>query len=183
MPAVKNKLSSNISFCAVLSALCVVLMLLCRVISITDYAISALCGIIIGIIVVECGKKWAIAAYVVVSLLGLLLGSNECAITFVIFLGYYPVVKVWLDKLNRVLGTIIKLVMFNLSVVSTYLLLDYLGFIPLEEIDLLGKYTNAVLLMLANIVFILYDFAFNGIMAKYYQLLHNKINNIIKNRR
>ncbi len=183
MPAVKKRLTANISFCAVLSALCVVLMMLCRVISITDYAISALCGIVIGIIVVECGKKWAIAAYAVISLLGLLLGSNECAITFVIFLGYYPIIKVWLDKLNKIFSIIIKSVIFNFSVVSTYLLLDYLGFIPLEEIDLLGKYTNAVVLILANLVFLLYDFAFNGIMAKYYSLLHSRINNILKNRR
>jgi len=180
LAAVNKKLSSNIAFCSVISALCVVLMILCRVVSITDYAISALCGLLVGITVIESGKKWALSTYIVVSILGLLLGSNECAVTFVVFLGYYPIIKVWLDKLNKFLGYLIKLSLFNFMIIGAYLALDYLGFIPLDEIEILGNLTNVIVLLMANIVFVIYDFVFNGIMAQYFARLHSKITKILK---
>ena len=180
MPAVNKKITSNIAFCSVVSALCVVLMVICRVISITDYAVSALCGLFIGVVVIELGAKWALATYIVVSFLGLLLGSNECAITFVVFLGYYPIIKIWLDKLNKIVSILLKLAIFNFMIIGAYWLLDLLGFIPLDEISALGKYTNIVMLLLANIVFLLYDFAFNGIMNQYYTRFHNKIVSVLK---
>lgn len=180
LAAANKKLTSNIAFCSVVSALCVVFMVICRVVSITDYAVSALCGLLVGIVVIELGKKWAFATFVVVSFLGLLLGSNECAITFVVFLGYYPIIKIWLDKLNKIISIICKLSLFNIMVAGAYWLLDLLGFIPLDEISVLGKYTNIVILILANIVFIVYDFAFNGIMNQYYTRFHNKIASVLK---
>ena len=180
LPAVNKKVTSNIAFCSVISALCVVIMALCRVVSITDYAVSALCGLFVGVVVIELGAKWALATYVVVSFLGLVLGSNECAITFVVFLGYYPIIKIWLDKLNRIISVLLKLALFNFMIVGAYWFLDFLGFIPLDEISVLGKYTNIVVLVLANAVFIIYDFAFNGIMNQYYTRFHNKIASVLK---
>ena len=180
LPAVNRKIASNIAFCSVMSALCVVLMIICRIVSITDYAISAVCGLLIGVVVIELGKKWAFATYVVASLLGILLGSSECVVTFVVLIGYYPIVKVCIDKFNTIISFVIKLALFNIMVIGAYFLLDLLGFIPLDEIRVLGKYTNVVILVLANVVFVLYDFAFNGVMNMYYVKFHSKISNIIK---
>jgi len=180
LAVVNKKITSNIAFCSVISALCIVLMALCRVVSITDYAVSALCGLFVGIVVIELGKKWALATYIVVSFLGLLLGSNECAITFIIFLGYYPIIKIWLDKLIKILSLFLKFLIFNVMVIGVYFLLNMLGFIPLTEISFLGKYTNIVILILANIAFFVYDFAFNGIMNQYYTRFHNKISAVLK---
>ena len=180
LPAVKKRLTANISFCAVLSALCVVLMMLCRVISITDYAISALCGIVIGIIVVECGKKWAIAAYAVISLLGLLLGSNECAITFVIFLGYYPIIKASIEKVkNRGVQYLLKFLVFNTSIVLFYAVLAKLFLMPqISDFGKFGKYSVVLFLLLGNITFYLYDIVLVKAANLYILKIHPKIQKI-----
>ncbi len=180
MRAADKQKIANISFSSIISSLCIILMLLCRVVSITDYAVSALCGLLIGVVVIEAGKKWAFASYIVVSVLGVVLGGNECAVTFIAFLGYYPIVKIWIEKLNKILAYTIKFAAFNASVISAYYLLNKLGFLPFEEISLLGQYTALALIILANVVFLIYDYAFNGIMNVYYQRFHKKINKIIK---
>lgn len=180
MRAVNKNLVSNIAFSAIISSVCVVLMLLCRFISITDYAVSAVCGLLIGVVVIESGKRWALASYIVVSVLGLIFGGNECAVTFIIFLGYYPVIKVWLDSINKVISYIIKFLIFNSMIIGAYYILDALKFIPLDEIAILGQYTNLVILILANVAFLIYDFAFNGIMSLYYNKLHHRVTRIIK---
>ncbi len=163
-----------------MAGLCVALMVISRFISITDYAISALCGLIIGFVVIECNKRWAMLTYIVTSLLSLWFGSSEATVVFVVFLGYYPIIKPWIDHLPKVFSVISKLGLFNLVIVLTYFVLDYLKFIPLEQIGVLGQYTNIVLLILANVVFLIYDYAFNGVMSMYYARLHPRVSSIIK---
>ncbi len=180
MRAADKQKIANVSFSAIISSVCIVLMLLCRFISFTDYAVSALCGLFIGVVVIESGKRWAFASYIVVSILGLLLGGNECAVTFIVFLGYYPIIKIWIEKLNKILAYIIKFITFNSSIISIYFILDKLNFIPFEDVSFLGEYTVLAVLILANIAFLVYDFAFNGIMNLYYLKFHSKINKIIK---
>ncbi len=163
-----------------MSALCVALMAIARVISVTDYAISAICGLIIGAVVIELGYKWALAAYVVSSLLGIFVGANEAAVTFVALLGYYPIIKPFIERLNKFIAYLIKFVLFNGIMCTLYFALDKLELIPMEEIPWLGDYTVLVVLVLADVAFFLYDFAFGGIMALYYSRLHSRISRIIR---
>lgn len=163
-----------------MSALCVALMAIARVISVTDYAVSAICGAIIGAVVIELGNKWAMTAYAVSASLGLLLANNEAALTFAALLGFYPIIKPYIERLKKPVSYLIKLVLFNGIMCTLYFVVDKLGFIPMEEISWLGKYTVAVVLILANIAFLLYDFAFGGIMALYYARIHPRIAKIIR---
>ena len=163
-----------------MSALCVALMTIARVISVTDYAISALCGVIVGVVVVELGNRWALASYAVSSMLGVMFGANEAALTFVALLGFYPIVKPYIERLKKPMAYLIKLVLFNGIMCGMYFLLDKLGFIPMEDIPWLVGYTVLALMFLANIAFLLYDFAFNLIMAMYYARLHPRISKIIR---
>lgn len=163
-----------------MSSLCVCLITVARVISITDYAVSAVCGVIIGVVVIELGNRWALATFAVSSVLGILLGANEAAITFVALLGYYPVVKPYIERLRKPLAYLLKILLFNGVICTLYYILDKLEFIPLEEIPWLGNYTAIVLVVLANIAFFLYDFAFDGIMKMYFNRLHPRVGRIIR---
>ncbi len=163
-----------------MSALCVALMTIARVVSVTDYAVSALCGVVIGVVVIEFGSRWAIATYAVSSLMGLLIAGNEAALTFAVLLGFYPIIKPYIERLNKLLAYLTKIILFNGIVCTLYFVLDKLEFIPMDEISWLGDYTVLVVLILANIAFFLYDFAFGGIMTLYYVRLHPRIAKIIK---
>ncbi len=163
-----------------MSALCVALMAMARVISIVDYAVSGICGVIIGVAVIELGNRWALACYAVSSMLGMIVGANEAALVFVVLFGYYPIIKPYLERLKKPIAYAVKALLFNGIVCTLYYLLDRLGFIPMEEISWLGNYTAIALLGLANIEFFAYDYAFNFVMTLYYVRLHPQVVKTIK---
>lgn len=174
MAAAKNK-TSKISLCAIVSALAVALMLVSRLFTVADYSITALCGLLMGVIVIECGAKWALASYVATALLAVLIAPGECSILFVAFFGYYPVVKVLLDKMQIVLGWILKLALFNAVIVSLLYLLRALA-VPMDDIEFLNPVLSIVLvLVLLNIVFVLYDILFGRLMLMYMNKIHSRI--------
>lgn len=174
MRAVKDKVFS-VTFSALICALCVTLMLLARVISVADYSMTLICGLLMAVIVVECGVKWALASYVVVSALGLLLGASECALLFACFFGYYSVLKPYLERLPAVPEWLLKLLLFNGVIVALYAVIDWLV-APVLDIGSLSPTVAAILLLLmANAVFILYDFLFNRLITMYFRRVHPRI--------
>ena len=151
------------------------MMLVVRVITYIDYSVTLLCGLLIAVIVVECGARWALASCAVVSVLGLLLGGTESALLFACFFGYYSVVKPYIERLPFVLEWAAKLGLFNAVIVALYALIDALV-APITDIPFLSPVaTIALLLVMANIVFVIYDLIFNRIISLYFQTLHLKI--------
>lgn len=161
-------------------ALCAALMFVGKLISIADYAVCCICSLVIGVVVIEAGWKWAIASYVVTSILGVFIGGNECALLFVVYAGYYPILKPYIEKLPIVPEWIIKLVSFNGIILLSYWLLDLIGILKFDEVDFLGSYTVIVLMVLGNIVFILFDILFNKLMTIYYFRYHSRIAKMLK---
>ena len=175
---VAKKKAFSIAFCGLISALCVSLMLLVRVITYIDYSVTLICGLLIAVIVVECGAKWALASCAVVSALGLLLGGTESALLFACFFGYYSIVKPYLERLPRVLEWVAKLGLFNAVIVALYALIDTLV-APITDIPFLSPIaTVIVLLVMANLVFVIYDLIFNRIISLYFATLHHRIKRI-----
>ncbi len=174
MPAAKKK-SFTIAFSALISALCVCLMLLVRVVTYIDYSVTLICGLLMAVIVVECGIKWALASCVVVSLLGLLLGGTESAILFACFFGYYSVLKPYIERLPKILEYTVKLILFNAVIIALYAIINLL-IAPIDQISFLSPImTSAVLLVLANFVFIIYDIVFDRVISLYFVKIHPRI--------
>ncbi len=174
MAAAKSR-ASKVALCAVVSALAIALMIISRVFTIADYSITALCGLLMGVIVIECGAKWALVSYVATALLAVMLAPGECSILFVAFFGFYPVVKIVFDRMRLALGWILKLALFNAVVVSLFYLVDLLA-VPLMDIKFLSPVMSIIiLLVLSNIVFVLYDILFGRLMTLYMIKIHSKI--------
>ncbi len=172
--AAKRK-AFSVAFSGLISALCVCMMLLVRVITYIDYSVTLICGLLIAIIVVECGAKWALTSCVVVSVLGLLLGGTESALLFACFFGYYSVIKPYIERLPTVLEWVVKLAMFNTVIIVLYAIIDML-IAPITEISFLSPFATAVvLLVMANFVFVIYDLIFNRIITIYFHKLHPRI--------
>ena len=126
-------------------------------------------------IVIECGKRWALAVYAGVSLLALLLVTDpESKLLFVCFFGYYPVVKAWAEsRRTRLAEWLCKFMLFNVAVVVAYVILSAVGFslnvfavkgiaLPLWAF-LLG------FLAMGNVVFFLYDMVLSRLLPLYFQ--------------
>lgn len=69
-------------------------MFLTGLIPIGTYALPAIAGVLLIVAVIEIGAKWAWMIYAAVAVLSLLFAADkEAALLFVLFFGYYPVLK------------------------------------------------------------------------------------------
>lgn len=142
-------------------ALSVVLMSITTIIPIFMYIIPLLTGLVVLLCEKLSNKKWALSVFFATSLLSLiLLTDKESVLTYVLFFGYYPLVRGNLSKLPKVLFVVLKFVLFNCAAVLTGFLGVFLFGVPKEEYTEFGKVTIPILLGLANVVFLIYDAIF-----------------------
>lgn len=117
------KQSGKVALGGIMGALSLMIMFLTAFPYMT-YALPAIAGAVLIPVVIELGSKWAWMVYACVSFLSLLIApSLEAKVMFIAFFGYYPIVKALLERQkNRVLEWVLKYLVFNVAVVSAYLL-------------------------------------------------------------
>lgn len=167
------KNSGKIALCGVLSALSVVCMLL-TVIPIGTFALPAIAGIILMPIALEVSTTWGIGAYIATSLLTFLMAPDmEAKLLFITFFGYYPVLKNVLEKVSKVwVRWIIKISIFNGTMIGSYLLLLYVLGLPKDSFELFGVSLPWLFLLVGNFVFVLFDYALDGLVKMNYNRWH-----------
>ena len=178
----KRNSAKKLAFSAIIAALSTVLMFLSGVIPVATIALPAIAGCMLIPVVIETNIKWGFAVYMVCSLLSLLLSSDKEAVFFyILFFGYYPLLYAVLGKIKwSVLRYAVKLLIYNMAVVAETLLSVYVLGIPFEMISGLGRVTIPLLLVLANLVFILYDYALDGLITAYIRRFHSKIHHLFR---
>lgn len=154
----KNK-TKNTAVCGLMTALSVVLMMLTTLIPVFMYVIPILTGLVVLFTADVSNKKWGAGVYFSTSVLSLLLITDkEAALTYALFFGYYPLIKDIIEKLPKAVAWILKFVLFNLAAGGIGLISFYLFGVSGDEYNEFGKYTIPILLIMANVAFILYDF-------------------------
>ena len=108
----------------VMAALAVVIMCMGGIIPVATYVCPMLCALLLAVVLRFVGKRIAWAWYAAVAVLSLLLGPDKEAAAVFVFLGYYPIIKPWVDK--RSLPVLWKLLIFNGAIMIMYALLLYL---------------------------------------------------------
>ena len=81
---------------------------------------------------------------------------------------------------NKALRYLAKLAIFNAAVALEVLLSVYVLGVPLESFFTFGPITPVVLLVLANAVFLLYDFALDGLIVQYLRRFHDKLRKVLR---
>lgn len=152
-----RKSASAIALGGVMAALAVVIMCLGGIIPIATYVCPMLCAIILSFVLAITGKRIAWAWYVAVSILSLLLGPDKEAAAVFVFLGYYPIIKPWLDR--RKVPVLWKLAVFNGAILILYSLLIYLFRMDqvIQEFRELGTVLTLVTLLMGNGVLFMLD--------------------------
>lgn len=174
------KKSKQTAAAGVLSALSVVLMFFGSVVSVLSYIMPLLSGLLMIIAMESINRKTALSIYACVSLLSLfLLSDKECALLYAAFFGYYPIIRSELDKIkNRLLLWIMRVILFNVSIVFSQLICVFVFRIPFD--DFLEKWGIAVLLLLANLLFVMYEKLLAMLIVLYRKKYKSKINNLLK---
>ncbi len=174
-----NKKTYSTALGGMVAALAVVLMFFTGVFPFATYALPALAGLLMVVIVIDFDIKWALSVYAAVSILSLLITPDrEAAIMFIAFFGYYPILKSVYEKIkSRIIEWVLKILTFNVAVVGAYYaIVNFFGMPDImSEIEEMGKYGLWIFLGLANITFLIYDIAITKIITLYLNWFKPKI--------
>lgn len=171
-----------VAFCGIITALSTVLMLFTGLIPIGTYALPAMAGVLLIVVVVELGTAWAWPVYAASSVLSYLVaGDREAAMLFILFFGYYPVLKAMIEKRRKgFLSYVLKFLVFNAAMVAGYFISITLLAVPPESFTLFGRNLAVVLLLAGNLVFFLYDAAISSLVVAYYRRFHPMVSRMFR---
>ena len=167
------KKNRKIALCGMISALSLVIMLASYIPYFT-YAVPAAAGIVFCVIDIEIGFKYSLASYFCTAVLAFFLCEKEAAVLFVLFFGYYPILKAVLEKhiKSRPIEYILKFLVFNAAIALSYALLVFVFKLPIDDMGPLSPKIMLLLLLVAgNIAFAVYDIAITRLVALYFQRL------------
>lgn len=174
-----SRKSSKVALGGIVTALCIVTMLLTALVPFATFALPGLAGVFLAILVIELGPRWALAGYVSSSLLALLLVPDKEAVFIYIFLlGIYPILKAKFESAkNKVTSYVLKFAFFNSAVLLCYVVLIFvfqLGSVVAEFAEFTPLFLGG-LLIFANITFFCYDIALSQCIKLYVFKLRDKI--------
>lgn len=175
----------SLTLCSVLAALGVVMLYLGSLIEVMDLTTVFLASFLVVVVILELKAPWHFLLWAVTSLLSLLLLPNKfCAFEYAIFGGLYPILKFYYEKCSRTLANVLKILSFNVLFFVAVLVFIYL--FGLEEVTLpvIGTATPvmyvAVMAVLANVVFVLYDILLTRFIIIYEQKYRKRLKRIFK---
>jgi uncharacterized membrane protein YoaK (UPF0700 family) len=115
------------------------------------------CAVLLMVVLKTTGSRVAWAWYGAVAILSMLLGPDKEAAAVFVFLGYYPIIKPWMDR--RKLAILWKLALFNVAIFVMYTVLIHVFGLAevVAEFEELGTVLTAVTLVLGNATLFVLD--------------------------
>ena len=177
--------TKKLTLSATLAAMGVVLLMIGGLVEVLDLSMAAIASFFCIFAVIEMGKGYPWMIFAVTGILSVLLMPQGLGGWFyLVFFGYYPIIKEKLEKLHRSLSWGVKIVVFNFAV-TVYGVICYFMFFGeikqlFEEVSsLLGGMSGttvilAVIYLVLNIVFVIYDIALTRLITLYLVKLRKK---------
>ena len=167
--------TKKLTVCAMLAALGVVMLYLGAFIEVLDISMAVIASFVCIIAVIEYGGSAPWLIYAVVSILSLILLPNKTpAAFFVLFFGFYPILKEKCERLKRGLAWILKEIIFNISLFVIVILGVFV--LGMENNVLLQQPVMlAVIVVLSELVFVLYDIALTRLISFYIIKLRHRL--------
>lgn len=112
-----NKKTRNLTLSALFTALAVISLYIASVWPTGLFALVATASLFGAATVIEAGILSGVYVYVAASVLGMiLLPDKDAPLIYILFFGYYPVVKSLIERLkSKILQWVLKLLVFNAS--------------------------------------------------------------------
>ena len=153
----RNNQARHIAFGGMFAAVALVIMNLGGLIPVATFVCPMLCMMILAFVTKMCGRRIGWAWYGGVSILALIMSPDKEAAAVFLFLGCYPIVKPWFDRIR--FGMVLKLVFFNVLILIMYwLLIRIFGMDQIAaEYAELGKLMTLIMLIMGNVIFFLLD--------------------------
>lgn len=179
------KKSQPIATGGLLTAFAVVVMIISNFMPSGMYTFPAVSGIIVYILSFAAGRSYSWVSFAAVSILSFFLCADKQApLCFILFLGYYPLLRETIEKIRlKAAVYIIKLLIFNAAAAVIWLLLVFIFSVPTEEFSVFGINLPVVMIIIIlNLVFIIYDYALTVFFRKYKEIIYRIVTNFNKRR-
>ena len=159
-----SKKTRTITLSALFSALCVVSLYFASVFPTGQLGLAAAASLFVAAAVAETGISSGVSVFIVSSALGMLLVPDRTApLLYIMFFGYYPVVKRLVERIiSKALQWIVKLIVFNASLT--------LAFFVLKELftAFTSRSRGVIIMYIAgSAVFALFDYGYSKVILFY----------------
>ena len=168
----KSSFDKRIVVSGVLVALSVIILYLGCAIEVLDLTMSAIVSLLVVVIVIEMGYKYAWFSYLATSILSLLLLPQKSpAIFYTCFMGFYPIIKSHVERINSAFWRwVIKIVVGNAALIAMFALLSL--FVP-DEFE--GGFMLVATYILGLAAFIMYDVALTKLITLYFVKIRDRV--------
>ncbi len=165
--------TKKLTLSACLAALAVALLYVASLIEVLDLTAVFIASLFVAFAVVQLGHPWHWLVYVTSGILSLLLVPNKfAAAEYALLVGMLPILKLYLERLPRLVAGILKCLVFNLLYTGCLLLSCFVLGMPIVGETLFGIYfpVSAIwvtLYVMGNVAGLLYDYLLTKLAILY----------------
>ena len=180
------KHTKKLTISAVLVAMGCLVLVLGAVIDVLDLTAAALSSLLVAFAYIEIGSPYTWLIWICTGVLSaVLFPGGTMWLSYLLIFGIYPILKGYIEKLKRPFWLPIKLVYANISSVAVMLIMSFiLGLSIVEEGSALSALPQGllygILLLLANVAFIAYDYFITVLVKYYFAKLRSRIKPMLK---
>lgn len=161
--------SKQIAESGILTALTIVVLYAASILPVSKLTVLTIASCFIPIAIIRTSLKNTILVYASSSILSLFLIPINTALAYVLFFGIYGIIKYYIEKLkNLPLEIFLKLVSFNI-------LLTLIYFVSKSVIAFSYELPVWLIIIGAQGVFLVYDYALSLIINYFYDRFHKHI--------
>ena len=166
------KKSNKTALSGIFTSLCFIFLFIGSIFQTLDLSAAALGSVVIMVAYIELGLGYSLGVYVSASILSLLiLPYKSPALVFALFAGFYPILKVYLNKIpSLILSYAVRILCFNALLAVTVVIATKLFMIEAEYLGF-----EILLFALCNVTFIVYDLAIERLAIYYVNRIKPKL--------
>jgi hypothetical protein len=175
--------TKKLSVSALLAAMSVAILIIGAFIETLDLSVAAIASFLCVFAVIELGGIYPWLIFAVAGILSIVIMPHSLSGWFyLLFFGYYPILKEKFERLNKYFAWIVKFLLLNFAVficvaVSSFL---FYGGNLLDTFNLIfgdaekGIYLSIGVYVLVNFVFFVYDIALTKLISFYFAKLRQR---------
>lgn len=165
----KNLKAKDLALGGILTSLTIIVLFINILIPINTFAILTISSCFVPIAIIRSNVQVGIFVYIASSIIGFFLVPLDIMIPFILYFGIYGLVKFYIEKLrNMPLEILLKLSFSNIMLILGYIL--FTKFIAPINLNI----PIWILIILAQIAFLIFDYALTLIITFYISKFHNK---------
>ncbi|MBQ6820417.1 MAG: hypothetical protein IJO26_03880 [Clostridium sp.] len=162
--------AKELTLSAILVALTIIILYINLLLPISTISILTVASLLIPISIIRGSIKSAILVYSASSIIGFFLLPINIILLYVLFFGIYGIIKFFIEKLRNIpVEIFLKIIFFNIVLFLSYFVFN--TFIKIQ----ITKLPIGLFFIIAQIVFLVFDYALTLLISFYLEKIHHKI--------